>query len=115
SRKPKLAVTLSWFVWTQLFVVVTWVFFRSPDLSFAVNFLADMFSVEVLSGQELEPDLRQSLYLSIPVILYNLIYLVPDHEKITANLTVRGLLSGLFLYGWLLTLREPGGFIYFNF
>jgi D-alanyl-lipoteichoic acid acyltransferase DltB (MBOAT superfamily) len=104
-----------WFI-TFSFIVVAWIFFRSPSLDVALDYLRLLFQSNV------EPR-TPGLFLSFLIIIGMAMHFTPNtwHEKSAAAFERVGLLSqALIVAGsiWLICLLAPPGippFIYFQF
>lgn len=115
ADKLPFLVTLAWFLVVQLTVVMTWIMFRSPDVSSALAFFKSMF---LPMGEEggLRPELRGVLILVLPVLLQHVAWVLPP--KITDRVETpfwRGLLVGVLTVLSVVADAGPKGFIYFNF
>jgi alginate O-acetyltransferase complex protein AlgI len=112
AAKPRPAlVGLLWFVFVQLVVLVAWVMFRSPDISFAMRFLHGM--VVPSNRTELPPELVGSLAFLMPVVLHHLGRALPS--RVALAWRVSGVGAGAMLFGGLILWDLSHGFVYFNF
>lgn len=114
AEKRPLLITLAWFLVVQLTVVMTWVMFRSSDVSGALAFFKSMFLPTGEGG--LRPELRDVLVLVVPVLLQHVSWALPPTiaDRVGTPLW-RGTLAGVLTVLSVVTDGGPRGFIYFNF
>lgn len=102
-----------WWLVSQILVLLAWVFFRSPSLSFAVDFIHHMF---IFSDHlKLDPTFKWIAIYTLPLILHHFaptLLRVAGPSKI---LPILGASTGMMLLATLIVQSPPTVFIYFAF
>lgn len=100
---------------TQLFVTVTWVFFRISNVDEAFHFAKRMFVLDLSKGLFAKPYLLGLLIFSIPIVIHNLIPLAIQKIKRSYIPVVLGASTGMMLLANICILTKKTVFIYFKF
>jgi alginate O-acetyltransferase complex protein AlgI len=115
GQKPRsLPIRTLWFFVVQMTVLITWVFFRSPDVKFGREFLDRMVDPAGTVATTI-PMLSVAFLLTIPVWLHHACQALPALRRYEEAAPVRGLLTGALLYAVTIMPHVPQGFIYFVF
>ena len=103
---------------TFAFVTLAWIFFRSPDIKFAFDFIFHMLKSFVTHPGQflLIPDGISSLFYIIPLVMIDW-YLKEDERslKVPKNRVFRYAIYIILLFFILIYFNKNTSFIYFNF
>jgi len=108
-------ITLCWFFVVQAVILLTWVFFRAPSLSYALSFVKCMFIFKPFENSLIPPDLMVGLIFTIPVLIHHIARLPQFNGTRLFNPLLKGSLAGFMFFIILIFMHRPQGFIYFTF
>jgi len=106
---------IGWWIITQVWVTMTWVFFRSNNLSNAFLYLEKMFNFMESNAFILHGPLRVALVFCLPVLLHHAYPLVLWRLRGLRLAGTLGALTGAMLVLTVVIYSPPKVFIYFKF
>jgi alginate O-acetyltransferase complex protein AlgI len=113
EQKTRLAVRVAWLLAVQLWVLLTWIFFRSDSLVQALSFLG---GIEAMRFSALSSDALFALAFSLPVILMHARgLLVAAGRAPTSGPREKAVLAGFMAVATLTLYGQSNAFIYFQF
>jgi alginate O-acetyltransferase complex protein AlgI len=105
---------LNWIL-TQLTVLIAWVFFRSPTVDFAYDFISSMFSIGSLADFNISSSIEILFAFALIPVLHNLLPKLPVHLSRKTRFKLHGIVTGLVLILGAVVHSAPNAFIYFRF
>jgi len=100
---------------TQLFVTVSWVFFRISNVDEALHFAKRMFAMDFSKSFFMKPYLLGLLIFAIPIIIHNLVPFAIRKIKRSYIPGILGTFTGMMLLANICILTKKTVFIYFKF
>ena len=107
---------LSAMAFVFVFLLVTWVFFRSPTFSLAIAMLQKMFVAPFHGGTRWPFWINRYLYLLIPIVLLHMMQLSHEWFGLRKNAYARATFAAVMAFAILVVQRQGEHvFIYFQF
>jgi alginate O-acetyltransferase complex protein AlgI len=106
---------IGWYAATQLWVTVTWVLFRSPDLQFSMDYLAGMATFGSAGTLTIRADILVTLIFALPIVAHHAIGIVLPALPRRSLGIVMGLTTAGMLICNLTAISATRTFIYFKF
>jgi alginate O-acetyltransferase complex protein AlgI len=100
---------------TQLFVTVSWVFFRISHVGEALHFAKRMFALDLSKSLFAKPYLLGLMIFAIPIIIHNLVPFAIRKIKRSYIPGILGTFTGMMLLANICILTKKTVFIYFKF
>lgn len=111
----KILLWIALWALTQAWVMVAWVFFRAPDLTYAMRFLKHMVIPGAWHGFVLHPTLQASLLCVLPVVAHHVAQLLLPRLPRRYLSPFLGITTGFMAVITLVTFSPGKIFIYFQF
>jgi len=95
--------------------LIAWVFFRSPTVDFAYDFISSMFSIGSLADFNISSSIEILFAFALIPVLHNLLPKLPVHLSRKTRFKLHGIVTGLVLILGAVVHSAPNAFIYFRF
>jgi alginate O-acetyltransferase complex protein AlgI len=115
TRRLRAWPRIAWWIGTQIWVTVAWVFFRSPDLEYASHFAAGMFRISGLDSLTVQASLALPIVIASGAILHQLTPLWISRVRRERLGLYLGLATGILLVLDVVVYSPNKAFIYFSF